>query len=367
MIRFLFVLLLLSPGALYAQEDEQFSIGAMIHVTGEYAQVGEAFSRGIELGMKVVNSRGGFAGKTGVLVLEDTGYDLNKANGIAKKLLEIDKVDAAIVSNYTEIMRVGPVFERAKVPTITLWDSSPDMEALGDFIFGIGIWAPSSVEVAVKAALKDFSAKTAAVFSSNGEWSLSVAEGFTKGFEQGGGKILLQTSFNPGETDFRSAITRLKAIEPDVIYAPLSDDAPSFFQQLASAGLKSKIITSDVLDEAVLSELGKAVEGIFQTQAYLARTPALDQFQKAYWEHFGENCEQLIFTALGYDSVLMLEEAAKISQKEDLSLNDAMYRIQELPGISRTISVSVKGSAPVEVKLFEVRDEKFELYSTSSS
>src|SRR5262245_30603528 len=120
-----------------------FKIGALIHLTGEWPAQGAAFREGIELAADEINKAGGIRGRPIELVVEDTQYKSVVAHTIGKKMLSVDHVSAAIIGTISEVMAVGPEFERAKVPLFVLWDSAPELEALGDYVFAIGPWAPS--------------------------------------------------------------------------------------------------------------------------------------------------------------------------------------------------------------------------------
>ena len=110
--------------------------------------------------------------------LKITSTSPQRSRGTAKKLIELDKIQAGIVASYHDAKLVAPMFERAKIPLIVLWDSSPKLEALGEYTFGIGTWLPSSGEVSANFAKNQLKASKVAILNTNTEWSLDVSAAF---------------------------------------------------------------------------------------------------------------------------------------------------------------------------------------------
>ncbi len=341
----------------FSEENPPVKISALLHLTGEYAQAGKAFREGMELAAQKVNTEGGVKGRKLEILFEDTRYDMKTVNTLSQKALSIDKVPFAVISNYTEVMVAGPVFERANVPLLTLWDSSPEIENLGKFVFGIGVWAPSTSEVAVEYSLKHAKNKTAVTVATNGQWSLAVAKSFAEQFRESDGDIKGEFVVNPDDVDFRSLLARVVRLKPDVIYAPLSDHQVPFWKQLEVAGYKGIRITSDILNEALIKEIGPTANGILQTQVSdpdLKRTrEMLAEYQKAH----RRECDQVFLTALGYDSVLLFQDAARRSKSISAAqISENLYKIKDFPGAAGLTTINEKGSARKAAKMFRVVD-----------
>ncbi|MCB0334173.1 MAG: ABC transporter substrate-binding protein, partial [Bdellovibrionales bacterium] len=112
------------------RSSNPLTIAALLHLTGEYAQAGQAFYEGALLAQQEINAARTNGEPELKIIFEDTQYNMKTVNTLSQKALHIDNVPLALVSNYTEVMVAGPVFERSKTPLITLWDSSPEIEKL---------------------------------------------------------------------------------------------------------------------------------------------------------------------------------------------------------------------------------------------
>jgi branched-chain amino acid transport system substrate-binding protein len=125
--------------------EKEFRVGAILHLTGsDLAEPDEAFRDGMLLAADELNANGGVNGKTVRVIVEDDATNLANALTVAQKLINADRVDAAIDATFRQVQVNGKLFEEAKTPVIVLWDSNPEIENLGEYQFAIGPWTPSS-------------------------------------------------------------------------------------------------------------------------------------------------------------------------------------------------------------------------------
>lgn len=354
--------LLCQSASVWADSSPQpIKIGALLDLSGEYASAGAAFREGMDLAAEELNQAGGVSGSSVKIIYEDTHYNMKSVASAANKLISIDRVNAAVVSTYTEAMVAGPIFEKFKVPLITLWDSSPEIEAIGDYVFGIGVWAPSTSSVAAEFARQKLHAKTAVTISTNGEWSLGVAAAFRKQFEDAGGKIVGQFELNPSDSDFRTVFTRVKALNPDALYAPVSDNVPAFWIQRFKMGIKAPAISSDILNDDILKSIGSAAEGVYQTQATDPSSEATSQLMARYKKRYGKDCTQIFITSLGFDAVSITAEAVRSHGKEPEKIKEGLYAVRNYPGASGDTTIEAGGSSRKLVSMLRVHNQTLEL------
>lgn len=338
--------------------EEPLTIGGILHITGEFSIQGQAFREGMELGADYLQEK---EHQTVHLVFEDTQYSPLKALTAAKKLLSQDRVQATILSTAVEAKAAGPELQRAQVPSIVLWDSSPELEAIGNQMFSIGPWIPASGERMAEFARTALRAKTASILHTNTEWSLAAATSFRKAFEAGGGKILSLSNENPTETDFRTSLLKAKRSAPEVFYFPVDANLIAFFNQVKQMRLQAPILTSDIVTEDNLQEDKMAFEGLYQSMPRIGNLPLSEEMLKRYQERYHRACNQTLFVSWGFDAVRLLGKAAQEkSRTEGSTLGEALHRIQGFPGVSNTISINERGSAPAPLFVFRITDGKFQ-------
>lgn len=334
-------------------------IGALLHLTGEMAVQGVAFKEGIELGVDELNEDRSPGTLPIRAVFEDTQYKPMLAATGGKKLLEIDHAAAVLISTLPEAKAAGPVLLRAQVPTVVLWDSAPDLERMGRGVFGIGPWTPSSGEEGARYAYVKLSARRAVVVSTNTEWSLSVAGFFSDLFGKLGGSTVGSFTVNPDESDFRSVLLKLRDLRPDVVYAPVDANIPTFFRQYRSLRIEAPIVTSDIITDDLLSVDADAFEGSFQTMTADLDFPETRALAERYQKRYHRPLTQTSFVAWGYDAVRVVGVSLRRKGVGSRSPAEELHSLRGFKGASGLIEFNERGSAPRPVVVYQVRAGKF--------
>jgi len=339
---------------------EPFKIVAMFHLSGEYAAEGTAFQEGVEVAVSQLNADRGIRGRSLQVVFEDTRYNQVDSNTIAKKIISDKSVVGAMITTLHETKPSGPVLERAGVPTIVLWDSAPEIEEMGKSIFSIGPWAPDSGRKAAAFARKSLKASKAALLTTTHEWSGLVGKSFEATAKEQGMAVVWNDAVNLDETDFRTLLAKMRASEPDVLFAPLVSNLVLFAKQLSASGFKKPVIMSDNITDALLAEAPEAFEGFYQTVVADPKSPETEQLRALYTQRYHKQPRMLMFTAWGYDAVRMFAWALGHSDGSRAGVRDALYKLRDLPGASGPISMNEKGSAAKFVSLVRVNAGKME-------
>jgi branched-chain amino acid transport system substrate-binding protein len=361
-LRLLVVLFLLPVQVLRAEEAHPtvVTIGAILMLTGDQAAYGVAMREGIELAYEDALASNTFGARRIKLLVEDSRLDPKTAHTAAKKLIEIDHIIAALDASFLEIMANGKLFEQARVPVVTLWDSSQEIEQLGNYVFGIGIWTPSAAEAAAQFSLQTLAAKTAVILSMQNEWSETVAKLFQEQFERGGGKVLRSESLPPATSDFRTSLAKAKNLRPDVFYTPVTENIVPFYTQLRQLGVSAPIVTSDIVAKEHIALAPSVFEGLYQTMPPQPTSPAAEKMLALYREKFQREPSLPLITALGYDGMRLLLKALADGATASEEVKKNLYTVSDFPGASRTISISADGSSPVAEKMFRLTAEKWQ-------
>jgi branched-chain amino acid transport system substrate-binding protein len=118
-----------------------------------------------------------------------------------------------------------------------------------------------------------------------------------------GGAILAVQPVEPGTTDFRSILTKIKSAQPDAIYAPLyTRSAGLMIKQARELRLKQQILGADVYGTPELVEAGgTAVDGVLYTTFGEYRGTEYQDFSKRYKLKFGIDAET--YATYCYDAI----------------------------------------------------------------
>ena len=357
LVRILFFLMLVLTRTSSA-DTTPVRIGALIVLTGQYAMQGNAFREGIELAVEEINAGGGINGRKLELQAEDTGNLPGNALTASRKLLQAEGLIAAITTSYPELATGAAEFQRNKVPVVHLWDASPDIEEMGEYIFGIGPWTPSAGEVSARFAIGNLGARTVVTFHIHDPWSQLVTDYFEKQFRALGGKVLQSYAFNPQDTDFRTAFSKVRALKPDVISSPIGDNIVPFYTQLRQQIPDVPVISSDVIAEEHIQQAPAVFEGIYQSQMKDPAGPEMELIAAAYSEKFKRPMTLPWFVSTAYDGVKLIAYCAQKVGPTPSSVRGCIEQTRSLPGVSQTLSFNAGGSSPQTESVFQLRNSK---------
>jgi branched-chain amino acid transport system substrate-binding protein len=351
---------------------EKIKIGGGFALTGAEASLDVPAANGAKLAVKEINAAGGVLGKQIDFIIHDSQYLPDVAQQTAKQFVEQDKVQAMIGYTDTDsILASGPTIQAAGIPFITVGATSPKIPSqVGDVMFLACFGDNVQAAVGAEDALKNFG-KNAYLLSDKGvEYTTLLAAYFKTRFEEAGGTIVLEDSYDDKATDFSAQIAKIKALspQPDFYYvAAMPYNVGPVIKQMRDAGLDGPVVGGDGYDTPDLVKVaGAAANNVFfTTHALIDATNGTDGIKKfiaAYKAEYGNDPENA-FAALGYDTVYLLADAIKRAGSMDAAaLKKAIEATKDFPGITGKITFAAGSHVPQKgVTVIEIKDQKFTL------
>jgi branched-chain amino acid transport system substrate-binding protein len=204
-----FLLLLVSFLKTASAESYTVKVGAILPLTGDLAYVGQDIREGVELALE---ERGNQQPKIEV-IWEDGKFAPRESVSAAQKLISNDKVDL-IISLWDTADVIAPVAEKAQVIQLSIrWN--PDVAARNKYTFTFESTYPTYYADIVK-LIKRQNFKTAVFFHEETQAGIRERESFITSAKAAGIEVLGVESFQTGESDFRTSISRLLAKNPDI-------------------------------------------------------------------------------------------------------------------------------------------------------
>jgi len=360
----------LAIAATGATAQDVIKLGSIYSLTGSYATIEDPALKGAKLALKQVNAAGGVQGKQIELIQYDGKSTLEDIANAAQRLVHEDQVIAIVgVCDSGFYLASAPIAQDAGIPYLDTGGTVPNLpEQIGEFAHMMPFGDDYQAYVAAEFAMNDLGAKTAFMLrDGDTDYTRAIAQFFTERFTAKGGKIIEESSYHTGDTDFSSHITKIRGTNPapDVIYAAMNpgDDA-TFVRQAREAGVKIPIIGGDAFDNPDLVKnagANNAVDLYFTTHMAMTEdNEKVKAFIEAYKAEYGIPPENA-FAGLGYDSVnLMVEAMNKASELSSKAINDAIFGITAFSGVTGNADFSNKQRAPdKEVTLIAVKDGAF--------
>jgi len=338
---------------------DPIKIGFIGPLTGEVSALGKDILHGAQIKLDEINAAGGMNGRQITLIPEDGRCNATDAASAAQKLIQVDKVVAIHGGECSaETIAAAPIAEAAKVVMLSPSSSNPDVTAAGDFIFRD---YPSDA-LKTKAMAKYFSDKEftkVAIIAENSDFTVGFRDSLKKDLPEGA--LVFNETVDPGTKDFRTLLTRLKAVDFDVLVDNVNSPAniALLLQQFREQGFEQLVISHDLGDSLEIPKLiGKVADG-FQ----VINVPTLDpegEFGKKFIGKYGEPQANLAWGGYGYDVMGILAQAIGSAGTEGPAIRDYLYGMKSYKGVIAEVSFDKNGDiVGIPYVLREVKDGKF--------
>ena len=347
------------------KNDKEIILGANYEMTGALAAVAKQTVNGINLAIKQTNEQGGVLGKQIKLIIADNKSEPSESANAITKLIKNDNVKLVFGSvASSNVLATVQIAHDSKIPLITATATNPsvtmEQDQVRPYVFRTCFIDPFQGEVMANFAAKSLQAKNAVMYiDSSSDYSKGLAKIFAEKFIANGGIIIGEESFFFFFQDFKSTLTKIKAINPDVVFIPAYyEEVGKIIRQAREIGIKSQLIGTDGWDDPKLIEIAglSAVEGTFFSNHYSPQDqdPKVVEFVKAYKAEY--NQEPSALAVLGYDCALVVIDAIKRAGSDDPEkIRQALEETKKLQITTGLLSIDnnhnpIKSAVVVEIK-----------------
>ena len=349
------------------KEPEEIKIGVIAPFSGPAGMWGEQLRKGIELALSELNTN---EKKLIHLIYEDSEADPRKAVSALQKLIAANKIQVVIGPlSSTEVLATAPIAEKSKVVLLTPTAPHKDITKAGDYIFRI---YPSDEKRSITLSdytIKELHANRVGIIFRGDEFGLAVKEEYVRRLKNMGFNedSLRMESYEPGTSDFRTVISKIKNLNPQVVLiVGHSRELGFIVKQAYEMDFKPQFLsTADFENPEVLKIAGKAAEGViygsivFNTQSSNA---IVKSFREKYQKLFNTTEEPGIVTALSYDAFRIIYHAIKLAPSPSSdNIQQMLYKIKEFPGVTGNITFDENGDVTKTWGLKIVKNGKFEI------
>jgi branched-chain amino acid transport system substrate-binding protein len=288
--------------------EGEVKIGVILPLTGELANYGNSWKRGIELGLEKIKRDEGIDVK---VIYEDSQMDPAKAVTAAQKLINIDSVRAIIIGSSRETLAVAPIVEKNKILLMTSGNAA-EITNSGDYVFRIYPSNTYQGNDLANIAIKKGYTKKLAVLTMLDDYGIGLSNIFKEKIEQAGGQVVVETFPKEGATDFKTQLIKIKTTSPEALLIIGAENIyPLILKQIKQLDLNIPLLATETFQsQAVLDGVGQLAEGVLYANFVEAKTKEYSDFVKAHKEKYNE--EPGPFSTGFYDNtVLILESLIK--------------------------------------------------------
>ena len=348
-----------------AEANKVIKIGVNAEMTGLVSSFGVSSTNGMKLAANQINAAGGINGKQIQFIFADNKSESSEAAAAMTKLVSQDKVAVVLgplISSTT--LACTKIAQDNKIPLLTPSATNPAVTVIDgktlDYVFRGCFIDDFMGSIMASFSANSLKAKTAAIYiDSSSDLSKSTGKVFEEAFIKNGGKVVSQEAFLSKDTDFKSTLTKIKATNPDVIFAPANyQEAAMIVKQARELDINVPIVGVDAWDSPKLFEIAgaTALNNTYYPAHYSPddTSAAVQKFVKEYQAEYKIIPDTQ--AALGYDSVLVMADALKRAGSEDSAkIRDALASTKELKVVSGVITMDathtpIKGAVIIENK-----------------
>ncbi|MCR4321101.1 MAG: ABC transporter substrate-binding protein [Candidatus Brocadiaceae bacterium] len=345
------------------KDGKEIKIGVIAPLTGDAAIYGTALKKGLDLAKDTINSDGGIQGKNILLIYEDSQADPKTAVSAFNKLLYVDKVSLIIGDMFSSTtLSFAPLAQKNKILLLSPTASAEEIPKIGDFVFSIYPSDSYEGRFTAKFVSSKIHKKTAAVICVQATAMFAAKNSFIRTFSESGGKVLIEEVYPPKTNDFRSILTKIKNVNPEVVYIPgYLEEIVKILKQAKEMDVKSQFITiSTAYDEALFSLAGDAAKGLILSAPFFVKSsknPQISKFNEFFEKKYGEVPN--VWAAYGYDALNIASKAYKNSLTNNTPLNVELNKIRNYSGVTGKTTFLKNRIVKKQLRIMMVNDNNF--------
>jgi branched-chain amino acid transport system substrate-binding protein len=272
-------------------------IGAPLPLTGPAAPLGQHSLWGTQAALRVIEGRGGIAGRPVQLIVEDDGGRPADAVKIMRKMILQDQVDAIIggASSVDTVPMLPVAQETETLLLVTVAESDIiTADKCNRYTFRLTPDARAKARAMVPFLTSRVAKKWQFLYWDNA-FGQSMLKWFTEELQKAGGEVTQGIPIPAGTTDYSSYLAKLRPASdvPGLFHSVAGSDAVRLGKHIGEFGLQKQYKmagTCDVIFPETFDEQAKDLDGTFIVEQYPVKemasldTSADREFRKVFRE-----------------------------------------------------------------------------------
>lgn len=321
----------------FAQDTGPIRIGAMNPVTGSGSPYGTGMQKMILAAAETVNAAGGAAGRQIQVFAEDSQTNPQAAVLAAKKLIEVNRVQA-IVGTWSSgvTLAVLPLCRAAGIPILHT-SGAPNLSDL-NVTGGLGyrFHTPNGRTGRCYAEMcKREGFKRVATMAFNNASGIGLTEGFAKAWKDMGQDIVEKVVYEPNQSSYRSELMKVLAAKPDaIVTGSYYADTTIIMREWFQTGQKTRwVIPGHASTPEFIKAVGPVVaEGVLTADLVVAKeSPAYPPYDAAYRKAMNQPGESNLYAAMTWDMMIALALAIEATGSADMATVNKNLRVVANP------------------------------------
>jgi branched-chain amino acid transport system substrate-binding protein len=311
-------------------DAENIRIGVINPLTGAFGTYGEPIRDGITMAVDEINSKGGINGRKIELVSEDDGGDPKTSVNAFTKLATVSKVPVVIgpLSSGTS-MATAPLSDRYKVVQLSTLAGTIDLTHAGDYVFRVYPSSELGSRFIANVAVDRFKTKRAAILYANNAVGVASRRFVTEVLQQSGVSVVDVETFNDGDRDFRTQLTKIRDAKPDLVIASAYyEEGAQILVQAKQLGITVPFLGEDNWFGPIANIIGDQRKNLYFADIAFGENYNNDQPMQQFIAAFKQRYNRVpnSYSACGYTAVYLIRQAIESGGYDGTKIKDALYK-----------------------------------------
>ena len=346
----------------------EIPIGVVLPLTGALATpYGLPMQRGFDLAREEINNSGQLGDAKITFITEDDRGTVEDAVEAYNKLIHQDGVFVILgPANSSQVREAFPIAQQNRVVAISSLSSASGLSAIGDFNFRISLTTDVLVPTGIQITQEKLRyTKVATIYDDTDLYSTDSNKVVREALTANGVEILTTATYQTGEIDFSTQLTRIKETSPDAIFiSALAPEMIEIMIQGRQLGIPTSVpfIVPDLTGDEVAAA-GDAAEGAitFTSWTSTADTSGNQAFVQNYRAKY--STEPSPWAAQSYAALYILAKAiANTQSTEATAIRDALANIENFDTVLGEFSFNAVGDAVYDLMVLVVQNGNFEVF-----
>jgi len=255
------------------EETKTVKLGVIAPLTGSLSALGLGIKNSVELAIKQANDEGTIKGWKIELAAEDDTAKADIGAQVATKLASDDAVAGVVGTlNSSVALQVQPILDKAGIVMVSPANTGVELTQGTDpaakkrqfeSYFRVATTDNIQGPFAANYVSKDLNAKNVVTIHDKKTYGQGLVAAFTAQLTKNGGTVVAAETINPGDQDFGAVLTKIKPLNPDLIYyGGEFPEASLLSSQAKEQGIKAPVMGGDgIFDKTYIETAKDKAEG----------------------------------------------------------------------------------------------------------
>jgi len=348
-----------------SSSTQVIKIGCVAPLTGDQAQLGIDTCRGVKLAVDQANQKGEiFPGyHLEVLSLDDQHNPAQAVNVAKRFVADLDTLGVIGHFNSSCSKPASAIYHQARMVQITATSTNPELSRQGfDTFFRVAATDDVQGPRGAHYALRHLKANRIFIIDDKTTYGKGLADEFEKEARAQGMEILGHEGITQGDKDFSSLLTKIKPLNPDLIYfGGIFPEGALLLRQARGLNISATFMGGDGLANPLLVELATSpiAEGTYATMVGgdMHAVPTAAPFIRDYEAQYGPIGQ---WSAYGYDAAnILIQAVRRAGTKDRQTVLRALRESRPFQGVTGEVVFDPKGDNQNQfIGVFQVQNGK---------